>query len=43
MISEVRPAAREPKTVQFYDAGHELDEAATKDRLEWLKRVLKIG
>lgn len=36
-------AAREPKTVQFYDAGHELNEAATKDRLVWLKKALKIG
>ena len=25
-------AARDPKTVRFYDAGHELSEAATRDR-----------
>jgi len=35
-------SAREPKTVRFYDAGHELNEAATKDRLAWLKEKLKV-
>ena len=35
-------AAREPKTVRFYDAGHELNEAATRDRIDWLKGQLKI-
>ena len=35
-------AAREPKSVQFYEAGHELNEAATKDRLAWLRKELKL-
>ncbi len=35
-------AAREPKTVRFYDAGHELNEAATRDRIEWLRQTLTI-
>jgi dienelactone hydrolase len=35
-------AAREPKTVQWYDAGHELNDAATKDRLVWLRKQLGV-
>ena len=35
-------AAREPKTVRFYDAGHELNDAATNDRLAWLREQLRI-
>ena len=35
-------AAREPKTVHWYDAGHELNEAATKDRLAWLRKQLSL-
>lgn len=35
-------AAREPKTVQWYDAGHELNEAAAKDRLAWLRKQLGL-
>ena len=35
-------AARDPKTVHFYEAGHELNEAATKDRLAWLKKQLSV-
>ena len=35
-------AAREPKTVKFYDAGHELNDAATHDRLAWLRQSFTL-
>ena len=35
-------SAREPKTVKFYDAGHELNDAATKDRLAWLRQSFTV-
>ncbi|MEP6821705.1 MAG: alpha/beta fold hydrolase [Chthoniobacterales bacterium] len=35
-------AAPEPKTVRTYHAQHELNEAATKERIAWLKEQLKI-
>ena len=36
-------AANEPKTVRYYEAKHELNDAATRDRIAWLKQVLKLG
>ncbi len=35
-------ATREPKTVEWYDAGHELNEAATTARLAWLRKTLGV-
>lgn len=35
-------AAREPKEVKFYDSGHGLNEAATRDRREWLIKQLRL-
>jgi dienelactone hydrolase len=35
-------AAHEPKTVRTYHAKHELNEEATRDRLQWLKDQLEI-
>lgn len=35
-------AAREPKTVRFYNAGHELNDEATRDRLAWLRQQLRV-
>jgi dienelactone hydrolase len=35
-------AAREPKGVGWYTAGHELDVDATRDRLQWLRKQLKL-
>jgi dienelactone hydrolase len=35
-------AANEPKTVRFYDADHELNEAARGARLTWLKEQLGL-
>ena len=34
-------AAREPKEIRFYDAGHGLNAAAVEDRQAWLKIQLK--
>lgn len=36
-------AAHEPKTVRVYSAGHELNEQATRERIDWLKQQLKLG
>jgi hypothetical protein len=36
-------AASEPKKAESYDGGHELDDAARKDRLAWLRRELGLG
>jgi hypothetical protein len=33
-------AAREPKHLVWYDAGHSLDEQANRDRLDWLAEAL---
>lgn len=35
-------AAQEPKTVRVYHAGHELNDEATRERIEWLKQQLKL-
>jgi predicted esterase len=35
-------AANEPKTIQWYDAGHGLNEDATMDRKKWLKEKLGL-
>lgn len=35
-------AAPEPKTVHTYSVGHELNEAATRDRVAWLKDQMKL-
>ncbi|MGH9944837.1 MAG: hypothetical protein ACRD9R_21010, partial [Pyrinomonadaceae bacterium] len=32
----------EPKTITFYDAGHALDAAARRDRVEWLAKRLSL-
>ena len=33
-------AAREPKPILWYDAGHGLNEQAVADRLAWLRKQL---
>jgi dienelactone hydrolase len=35
-------AAREPKDLRWYDAGHGLNENATRDRMEWLLDSLSL-
>ncbi|HEY7476468.1 MAG TPA: alpha/beta fold hydrolase [Vicinamibacterales bacterium] len=35
-------AARDPKGVGWYTAGHELDADATRDRLQWLRKQFKL-
>ena len=35
-------AAKEPKSMQWYEAGHGLNESATVDRKAWLKERLKL-
>jgi len=35
-------AARPPKEAHFYEAGHHLNEAAGRDRLDWLKNRLGL-
>jgi dienelactone hydrolase len=35
-------AARQPKSILWYDAGHELNDSAIRDRQAWLKKVLRI-
>ncbi len=32
----------DPKKIAFYDAGHELDAAARRDRAEWLRERLRL-
>ena len=34
---------QEPKKLEFYDAGHELNGAARRDRAEWLQKRLHLG
>ncbi len=36
-------AASNPKLVKFYDAGHELNDEARRDRAEWLRKQVGIG
>jgi cephalosporin-C deacetylase-like acetyl esterase len=36
-------AASNPKLVKFYDAGHELNDEARRDRAEWLRKQIGIG
>ena len=36
-------AANEPKIVRYYEAKHDLNDAATRDRIAWLKQQLKLG
>jgi dienelactone hydrolase len=36
-------AANEPKEVHTYEAGHALNEAATRDRLSWIERLWKLN
>ena len=36
-------SARDPKQVMMYDAGHELNEAASADRMKWLTAKLETG
>ncbi|MDQ6700503.1 MAG: hypothetical protein M3Z36_10005 [Acidobacteriota bacterium] len=35
-------AAKEPKQILWYDAGHELDRRAVEDRMAWLKKQLRL-
>ena len=39
---QIIEAAREPKQVLWYDAGHALDDQAVIDRLAWLRRGLGL-
>lgn len=36
-------AAKEPKSMQWYEAGHGLNESATVDRKAWLREKLKLS
>ena len=36
-------AASNPKLVKFYDAGHDLNDEARRDRAEWLQKQIKLG
>lgn len=36
-------AAKEPKLFKFYEGGHELSEAARRDRAQWLRAHLGFG
>jgi dienelactone hydrolase len=36
-------AAKEPREMKWYEAGHGLNEEATKDRKAWLKQKLGLG
>ena len=36
-------AASDPKLVKTYDAGHELNDEARRDRAEWLRKQIGIG
>lgn len=35
-------ACPEPKKIQWYDSGHEMNDLAQKDRIEWLKNRLDL-
>jgi hypothetical protein len=41
--NELFEATSEPKRMEKYNGGHELDEVARKDRLAWLREQLQIG
>lgn len=43
VADKLTEAASEPKKAESYDAGHELDEAARKDRLAWLREQLGLS
>ena len=43
VADELTEAASEPKKAESYDAGHELDDAARKDRLAWLREELGLS
>jgi predicted esterase len=36
-------AAKEPKEMKWYEAGHGLNEEATKDRKAWLRQKLRLA
>ena len=35
-------AGSEPKTVKWYDSGHQLNEEAMRDQLDWLREQIGI-
>jgi pimeloyl-ACP methyl ester carboxylesterase len=43
VADKLTESASEPKKVESYDAGHELDNAARKDRLAWLREELGLS
>jgi dienelactone hydrolase len=43
VADELTEAASEPRKAEGYDAGHELDDAARKDRLAWLREELGLS
>jgi hypothetical protein len=43
VADKLMEAASEPKKAESYDAGHELDDAARKDRLAWLREELGLS
>jgi len=43
VADKLTEAASEPKKAESYDAGHELDDAARKDRLAWLRAELGLS
>jgi dienelactone hydrolase len=43
IADKLAEAASEPKKAESYDAGHELDDAARKDRLAWLRQELDLS
>ena len=43
VADKLTEAASEPKKVESYEAGHELDNAARKDRLAWLREELGLS
>jgi dienelactone hydrolase len=43
VADKLTEAASEPKKAESYDAGHELDDAARKDRLVWLRDELGLS
>jgi dienelactone hydrolase len=42
IVERLTQAASEPKKAESYDGGHELDDAARKDRLAWLRQELGL-
>jgi fermentation-respiration switch protein FrsA (DUF1100 family) len=39
---ELSAAAKEPKSIRWYDTGHGLNTAAQQDRMRWLAERLKL-